>query len=58
MFIRTFINLFGELECLKIDIDLERERISDLIRRFTSIGSVPIITPKELNLHLKDAERG
>ena len=59
IFALTFLGLVDEFVRLDVEIDLgdEGETIDVAIRRFVKTGSIRIITPEEMNLHLKEPEK-
>ncbi len=60
IFALTFLGLVDEFVRLEIDIDLgddREEEIDAAVKRFVKTGLIPIITPEEMNLHLKEPEK-
>jgi len=58
IFFFTFVEIGAEFEEQGVALrGIDGRRFLPLMRRFTKRGMVPIITPREMNLHLKDPSK-
>jgi len=58
IFFFTFVEVVEELEDQRVGLPgFDDDAFEALMQRFVAMGMIPIITPEEMNLHLRDRSR-